>query len=249
MTRTIVCFGDSNTHGADPSAPRPHCRARCAGHASWSAPWVRATRSSRRASTVAVPSGIRPSRRDATGLTYLYPCLLSHAPVDLVIIMLGTNDLKRIYGHTAAEIAGGAARLVDEAKGTLDRPRWHCRRRCCWCRRCRSGRSPRTARCGASVPRVETSKRAGGHVPDRGRRSWRRLLRRRVGGTGQPGRWCPPRRRCVCQPGSGHGEAGPQTVRRLGAGLFPATCVADRLPKACRLGRLRCRCAARRVRR
>ena len=63
-----------------------------------------------------------PIEKGRNGLTYLYPCLVSHAPVDLVIIMLGTNDLKRIYGNTASEIACGAARLVDEAKGTLTGP-------------------------------------------------------------------------------------------------------------------------------
>jgi lysophospholipase L1-like esterase len=42
--------------------------------------------------------------------------------VDLVTIMLGTNDLKRVYGNTASEIACGAARLIDEAKGTLAGP-------------------------------------------------------------------------------------------------------------------------------
>jgi lysophospholipase L1-like esterase len=56
------------------------------------------------------------------GLTYLAPCLLSHAPVDLVIIMLGTNDLKRIHGLTAPEISGGASVLVDAARGTLSGP-------------------------------------------------------------------------------------------------------------------------------
>ena len=63
-----------------------------------------------------------PIEKGRNGLDYLYPCLLSHAPVDLVTIMLGTNDLKRIYGNTASEIACGAARLIDEAKGTLAGP-------------------------------------------------------------------------------------------------------------------------------
>jgi lysophospholipase L1-like esterase len=64
-------------------------------------------------------SPIEPGR---CGLDYLLPCLLSHAPVDLVTIMLGTNDLKRVYGNTAAEIACGAARLVDVARGSLAGP-------------------------------------------------------------------------------------------------------------------------------
>jgi lysophospholipase L1-like esterase len=62
---------------------------------------------------------IEPGRN---GSDYLAPCLLSHRPVDLVIIMLGTNDLKGIYGQTASEIACGAGALIDLARGTLAGP-------------------------------------------------------------------------------------------------------------------------------
>lgn len=56
------------------------------------------------------------------GSSYLTPCLLSHEPVDLVVIMLGTNDLKAIYGVGAAEIASGAGVLVDQALASLAGP-------------------------------------------------------------------------------------------------------------------------------
>jgi lysophospholipase L1-like esterase len=42
--------------------------------------------------------------------------------VDLVIIMLGTNDTKRDYGVTAPEIAGGASVLVHTARASLSGP-------------------------------------------------------------------------------------------------------------------------------
>ena len=38
---------------------------------------------------------------------YLKPCLQSHTPVDLLIITLGTNDLKRRYNQPAPEVAIG----------------------------------------------------------------------------------------------------------------------------------------------
>ena len=63
-----------------------------------------------------------PIEAGRNGLTYLEPCLESHAPVDLVIIMLGTNDLKTVYDKTAPDIACGAARLVDVAQRTLSGP-------------------------------------------------------------------------------------------------------------------------------
>jgi lysophospholipase L1-like esterase len=56
------------------------------------------------------------------GRDYLAPCLLSHVPVDLVIIMLGTNDLKAIYGVGAPEIASAAGVLVGLALQSLSGP-------------------------------------------------------------------------------------------------------------------------------
>ena len=47
------------------------------------------------------------------GLEYLKPCLNSHKPVDMVILMLGSNDLKETFHLTAREIADGAGTLVD----------------------------------------------------------------------------------------------------------------------------------------
>ncbi len=52
------------------------------------------------------------------GLDYLAPCLNSHKPVDVVIMMLGTNDLKEIFHQTAGEIAKNAGVLVDTIQKT-----------------------------------------------------------------------------------------------------------------------------------
>jgi lysophospholipase L1-like esterase len=121
MTRTIVCFGDSNTHGADPSTLQRHPR---------ELRWPRVMEAALGEGYEVIEEGlngrctvwdttIEPGRN---GLTYLEPCLLSHAPVDLVTIMLGTNDLKTVYDRTAPDIACGAARLVDAARRTLAGP-------------------------------------------------------------------------------------------------------------------------------
>ena len=50
------------------------------------------------------------------GLDYLKPCLNSHKPVDIVIMMLGSNDLKDTFHLSAEEIADGAGVLVDVIK-------------------------------------------------------------------------------------------------------------------------------------
>jgi lysophospholipase L1-like esterase len=47
------------------------------------------------------------------GSAYLPACLASHLPVDLVVIMLGTNDLKPVFNRTPLRIAIGAAHLID----------------------------------------------------------------------------------------------------------------------------------------
>ncbi|GEM79244.1 hypothetical protein VSU01S_14890 [Vibrio superstes NBRC 103154] len=52
-----------------------------------------------------------PYEPGKNGLPYLQPCLESHHP-DLVVIMLGTNDLKSRFNVTASDISKGAARLV-----------------------------------------------------------------------------------------------------------------------------------------
>ncbi len=121
MTRTIVCFGDSNTHGAKPDGTGRHPR---------DVRWPRVMEAALGDGYEVIEEGLNgrctvwdtPIEKGRNGLDYLYPCLVSHAPVDLVTIMLGTNDLKSIYGNTAADIACGAARLVDEARSSLAGP-------------------------------------------------------------------------------------------------------------------------------
>ena len=46
------------------------------------------------------------------GRTYLLPCLLTHRPLDVVLIMLGTNDLKARFNSSAFDIAEGVGALV-----------------------------------------------------------------------------------------------------------------------------------------
>ncbi len=53
----------------------------------------------------------RPGRN---GRTYLLPALLSHNPIDVVVLMLGTNDLKTQFGRAATKVAAAIARLLDD---------------------------------------------------------------------------------------------------------------------------------------
>lgn len=50
------------------------------------------------------------------GLAHLMPILGSHNPIDLLIVMLGTNDCKQRFNATSQNIADGVRRLVQKAQ-------------------------------------------------------------------------------------------------------------------------------------
>lgn len=51
-----------------------------------------------------------------SGLKYLIPCLESHSPLDVVVLMLGTNDIKQRFSLSASDVAAGAETLVKTIK-------------------------------------------------------------------------------------------------------------------------------------
>ena len=123
MKKHVVCFGDSNTHGycADP--------ADCADGGmrfNESERWTRLLQARLGADYLVVEEGLNgrttcfedPLHEGLSGVTYITPCLKSHAPVDLLIIMLGTNDTKDRFCASAGCIAAAMARLVKKAMAT-----------------------------------------------------------------------------------------------------------------------------------
>jgi lysophospholipase L1-like esterase len=52
------------------------------------------------------------------GKAYIVPCIQSHTPVDLVVIMLGTIDLKKRFSLSAGEIAKGVGVLAELVRKT-----------------------------------------------------------------------------------------------------------------------------------
>lgn len=120
MVRTVLCFGDSNTFGAVPGFPGQ----RCPREERW--PVALDTRLGD--GWIVVSEGLpgRTTLNDdpvegayLNGLRALRSCLESHRPIDVLIIMLGTNDLKARFGKSASEIALSLGCLVDEAKKVL----------------------------------------------------------------------------------------------------------------------------------
>lgn len=51
-----------------------------------------------------ISNDLRPGKEGKNGYEYLIPCLDTHDPIDLVILMLGTNELKNTYNKSAKEI-------------------------------------------------------------------------------------------------------------------------------------------------
>ncbi len=113
--RTILCYGDSNTWGSDPETGE-----RFSEEVRWPGVLRRALSEEYHVIEEGLP-GRTTVREDPIegdhkdGRAYLRPCLESHRPVDLVTIMLGTNDLKERFGSSASDIAQGAASLAEMA--------------------------------------------------------------------------------------------------------------------------------------
>ena len=57
-----------------------------------------------------------PLHEAMDGLSAAFPILMSHEPVDLLILMLGTNDTKERFAANAAAIAAGMERLIKKCK-------------------------------------------------------------------------------------------------------------------------------------
>jgi lysophospholipase L1-like esterase len=109
---TILCYGDSNTWGYIPGSGQRYPR-----HQRW--PGVLQTLLG--SGFVVIEEGLNsrttvlddPTRNPGkNGLHYLRPCLDSHAPLDLVLLMLGTNDLKHRFGLSGFDIAQNVSALI-----------------------------------------------------------------------------------------------------------------------------------------
>ncbi|MGC2873275.1 GDSL-type esterase/lipase family protein [Ihubacter sp. mB4P-1] len=56
-----------------------------------------------------------PGMSFRNGLAYIEACVRSHLPLDMICVMLGTNDLK-LPGMTAQIVARNAARVLEKAR-------------------------------------------------------------------------------------------------------------------------------------
>ncbi|MFB5148004.1 SGNH/GDSL hydrolase family protein [Burkholderia orbicola] len=116
--KTVLCYGDSNTHGTRPMT-NPGVLERFDRKDRWTGilaetlgPDWRIVEEGLPARTTVHDDPIEG--RHKNGLSYLRPCLESHLPIDVVILMLGTNDLKTRFSVTPADIAISVSALLAE---------------------------------------------------------------------------------------------------------------------------------------
>jgi lysophospholipase L1-like esterase len=107
----VLCVGDSNTWGYSPKSAERFAR---------TARWTGVLQAALGDGCGVIEEGLNgrttvwddPIEGDKNGRRQLPALLESHMPLDLVVLMLGTNDLKRRFSAPASDIAAGIERLV-----------------------------------------------------------------------------------------------------------------------------------------
>lgn len=112
--KTILCYGDSNTWGYNPETNN-----RFKDNERWTNILANQLgndyniiEEGLNGRTTVWDDPLRGGFRG--GRTYLLPCLNSHKPLDLVILFLGTNDLKARFNLSPKDISMGIKLLVKD---------------------------------------------------------------------------------------------------------------------------------------
>ncbi len=116
--RRILCFGDSNTYGYIPSG---------CGRYEEDIRWTGILQKKMASEVTIIEEGLcgrttvfqDELRYGRKGIEMLPVLLETHAPLDLVIVMLGTNDCKTVYGASAEVIGKGMEQIVGKIKSLL----------------------------------------------------------------------------------------------------------------------------------
>lgn len=112
---TLLCFGDSNTWGQKPDMT---------GRYAPDVRWTGQLQQLLGAEYAVIEEGLSsrttdldyPKKPGRNGRTYLLPCLASHNPLDIVVLMLGSNDLKTEFNRTPSQIAAAIGGLVKDIR-------------------------------------------------------------------------------------------------------------------------------------
>lgn len=117
--KTILCYGDSNTWGNVPRSDERYPR---------DIRWPGALQNLLGKDYEVVSEGLcgrtlvaaDPAKPHRTGITHLQAIVESADPIDGIVIMLGTNDVKNTYDLTPAEIAGHLLQTIELIRNIKD---------------------------------------------------------------------------------------------------------------------------------
>ena len=106
----ILCFGDSNTHGFIPGGGRYDEKTR----------WPKVMDGLLGETYSVIEEGLNgrtssfedPHDPYRNAMDYIVPCLETHEPLDLTVLMLGTNDMKCYLEPSVEKIASSLYRLA-----------------------------------------------------------------------------------------------------------------------------------------
>ena len=113
--KQILCFGDSNTYGLIPGTANQRY--------GWGTRWTSILDDKVRTKGYRIiEEGLcgrttvfdDPFRTERRGTEMLPAILESHRPVDIIVLMLGTNDCKSVYSATPEVIGQGIEQLLDQ---------------------------------------------------------------------------------------------------------------------------------------
>ncbi len=114
--KQILCYGDSNTYGLIPKE---------GGRYPWGIRWTSILNEKLGLGNYRViEEGLcgrttifeDPLREGRCGIQMLPAILETHKPIDITIVMLGTNDCKTIYGATSDFIGKGISKIVSQIR-------------------------------------------------------------------------------------------------------------------------------------
>lgn len=113
--KVILCYGDSNTWGRNPATQARY---------DFDERWTGVLQLELGSGYRVIEEGLNgrttvwtdPVAEYRNGKHFLVPCLETHRPIDLVILFLGTNDLKRKFSASPYDIGKGMAALVEIVK-------------------------------------------------------------------------------------------------------------------------------------
>lgn len=116
--KRILCFGDSNTYGYIPNG---------IGRYGENIRWTGRLQKKLSSEAIVIEEGLcgrttvfdDALRKGRRGIEILPILLESHNPLDVVIVMLGTNDCKKVYGASANVIGRGIEQMIQQIKTAL----------------------------------------------------------------------------------------------------------------------------------